>query len=62
MRLEKDKVLEEKKLVQAKIRALQLQSLKKIENCKKKPFKEEEFDLGDSQYSTFEARAAGRKL
>ena len=37
MKLEKEKALEEKKIVQAKIRAIQIQSLKKVGNCKTKP-------------------------
>jgi hypothetical protein len=36
MKEDKDKATNEKKIVQAKIRALQLQSLKKVEACKKK--------------------------
>ena len=47
---------------EAKIRAIQIQSLKKVENGKKRPLQEDiPFSLGDSQYSTFEARAEGRK-
>lgn len=41
-------------MVEAKLRAIQLKSLKNIQNCKKKPLDTDaEFNLRDSQYSTF---------
>lgn len=54
---------EERKVIEAKIRALQLKSMKKVQQAKKKPFEGgEDFNLGDSQYSTFSARANNRKI
>lgn len=54
---------DERKLIQAKIRALQIKALEKVEIAKKKPLEPgQEFELGDSQYSTFSARAQNRKM
>ena len=37
--------------------------MKKVQQAKKKPFEAaEDFNLGDSQYSTFSARANNRKI
>jgi len=37
MRKEKEKREEERRIIEAKIRAIQIKSLKNIQNCKKKP-------------------------
>jgi len=37
MRKEKEKREEEKRIIEAKIRAIQIKSLKNIQSCKKKP-------------------------
>ena len=62
MKDDQQRIIKEKKIVQAKIRAIQLKSLKKVQHSKKVPFQPGEFNLGDSQYSTFQARAEGRKM
>lgn len=58
MKAEHLRAVEEKKIIQAKIRAIQIESLSKVAAGKKKPLSNEaDFELGDSQYSTFQARA-----
>lgn len=62
MKAQKQKTQEQKRVIQAKIRALQIQSLNKVTHAKKKPLESSlQFNLGDSVYSTFDARAEGRK-